>query len=73
MKSTKTILAVAIVIAGFASFGCGSDVDGGNTAGGGGPTLPSPSRHSAPTCALACEDVSVLDRRTQNHRDRQIP
>ena len=47
MKSTKTILAVAIVIAGFASFGCGSDVDGGNTAGGGGPTLPSPS--SIPT------------------------
>ena len=29
MKSTKTILAVAIVIAGFASLGCGSDVSGG--------------------------------------------
>ncbi len=29
MKSTKTVLAVAIVIAGFASFGCGSDVAGG--------------------------------------------
>ena len=29
MKSTKTILAAAIVIAGFASFGCGSDVAGG--------------------------------------------
>ena len=29
MKSTKTVLAVAIVIAGFVSFGCGSDVAGG--------------------------------------------
>ena len=29
MKFTKTILAVAIVIAGFASVGCGSDVSGG--------------------------------------------
>ncbi len=29
MKSTKTILAAAIVIAGCASFGCGSDVAGG--------------------------------------------
>ena len=29
MKSTKTVLAVAIVIACFAPFGCGSDVSGG--------------------------------------------
>ena len=29
MKSTNTVLAVAIVIAGFASFGCGSDVSSG--------------------------------------------
>ena len=42
MKSTKTVLAVAIVIAGMVSFGC-SGVSDVNVAGGGGPTLPSPS------------------------------